>query len=59
MARRVKDKYMGARVDDDTFARVLEYIEAQHLTQGDLVRAAVEEYIINHPVKLIERPKGV
>lgn len=56
MARRVKDKYLGARVDDDMSARVDTYIAAAHITMGDLLRAAVTEYMINHPAKTSVKP---
>jgi hypothetical protein len=50
MAGRIKEKYIGARVDEEFFNKVLEYI-GEDYTQGDLVRAAVKEYMINHPTK--------
>lgn len=60
MSRTKKSKYIGGRVDEVYFAKVLAYIEATSLeTQGQLVRAAVDEYILNHPIKLTERPKGI
>lgn len=48
--KNVRDKYIGARVHNDFFNKVLEYIGEEH-TQGDLVRAAVKEYMENHPLK--------
>lgn len=61
MARKVKDKWLGARVDGDLDQRVTEYIDVAELTMGELVRASVEEYMVNHPVKqptkpLVEQP---
>lgn len=52
MPKQVKNKWLGARADDNLSAQVTRYIEASdNLTMGDLVREAVEEYMINHPVK--------
>jgi hypothetical protein len=52
MARKMKDKYIGARVDSPYFDRVIAYIDASPIeTQGQLVRAAVDEYMSNHPIK--------
>lgn len=51
MAKKVKDKYMGGRVTSEKFATVTEYHNASEMTQGDLVRAAVDEYMQNHPLK--------
>lgn len=51
MGKKIKEKYTGARVDDAYFATVLAYIEAAEMTQGDLVRAALDEYMQNHPIK--------
>ena len=51
MAKQVKDRWLGARVDAATDKRVSDYTEAAEINMGDLVRDAVNEYIINHPVK--------
>lgn len=50
MARKVKSNYIGGRVDDDTKEEIQEYIDAAGLTEGELIRAAVEEYMQKHPV---------
>jgi hypothetical protein len=49
MAKRVKDKWLGARVDNDMSQRVVDYTERSEMDMADLVRDAVEEYMINHP----------
>jgi len=51
MARKIKDKYIGGRVTQDVFDAVTRYHNASDMTQGDLVRAAVDEYMANHPLK--------
>lgn len=57
MAKKVKDKYMGGRVTSEKFAVVTEYHNASEMTQGDLVRAAVDEYMQNHPLKTLQPNK--
>lgn len=49
MSKPVKNKYLGARIDEATNTRIGAYIEAADTNMGDLVRDAVDEYIINHP----------
>lgn len=51
MAKQIKDKWLGARVDLQMDARVTAYTAAAETTMGDLVRDAVNEYMVNHPVK--------
>lgn len=51
MARKVKSNYLGGRVDDDMKEEVQEYIDNAGLTEGELIRAAVQEYMQNHPIK--------
>jgi predicted transcriptional regulator len=51
MANKVKDDWLGGRVDSDLKERVEEYIESAEITQGQLIRKAVIEYIKNHPVE--------
>lgn len=51
MARKVKDKWLGARVDEDLSVTVSNYLQASDLNLGDLVREGVKEYMLNHPVK--------
>lgn len=51
MARQAKTKWVSARVDDATDMRFTTYLEATELNMGELIRQAVDEYIINHPVK--------
>lgn len=47
----VKDKWLGARVDGPTDARVKKYTDDADMDMGELVRKGVDEYMINHPVK--------
>lgn len=56
MVKKVKDKWLGARVDKDVYAAVETYTEAAELNMGDLLRAAVDEYILNHPIKTPREP---
>ena len=50
MAKKVKDKWLGARVDENLDGLVDTYIDAAELTMGELVRLAVVEYMNNHPI---------
>jgi antitoxin component of RelBE/YafQ-DinJ toxin-antitoxin module len=50
MARKVKDDYIGGRVDTDFKEQVEQYIDDAGMTQGELVRVALEEYMRNHTV---------
>lgn len=50
MARKIKDKWIGARADEDLEALVDRYTEAADISMGDLVRKAVKEYMLNHPL---------
>lgn len=55
MPRKVKDKWIGARVDEDMENRVEKYIDSSDsLNLGELVRNAVEEYMVNHPITVKE-----
>ena len=49
MAKRVKNKWLGARADDPLFEEVSAYIDAADMTMGQLVRTAVKEYMWAHP----------
>lgn len=51
MARKIKNKAFNVRVDEALYALANDYIDRAHLNIGDLVRAAVAEYISNNPVK--------
>lgn len=51
MARKAKTHYLGGRVDDDFRETVLEYTDAANMTMGELIRAALKEYIFAHPVR--------
>lgn len=51
MARKAKTHYLGGRVDDDFRDTVLEYIDAADMTMGELIRAALKEFIYAHPVR--------
>lgn len=51
MAKKIKNDWLGGRVDDELKERVAEYIEAADMTMGQLIRKAVEEYMRNHPAE--------
>lgn len=51
MARKVKDEWLGARIDKDLAGLVDVYIDAAEISMGDLVRKAVKEYMVNHPLE--------
>lgn len=51
MARQVKSKWLGARVDAELEAKVAIYTETTDTTMGDLLRKAIKEYLDNHPIK--------
>lgn len=51
MANKVKDGWLGGRVDTDLKEKVEEYIDVAEITQGQLIRKAVMEYMKNHPVE--------
>lgn len=50
--KQIKDKWLGARVDEAFEANVLAYIDASdEMNMGILVRQGVVEYMQNHPIK--------
>ena len=52
MAKQVKDKWLGGRVDEPTRNKVNDYIVASdELTLGEFLRRASIEYMENHPIK--------
>lgn len=52
MAKEVKTKWLGGRVDNSMEAEIKAYIAASdNLTEGELVRRGVTEYMKNHPLK--------
>jgi len=51
MARKAKTHYLGGRVDDDFREQVLEYTEVAEMTMGELIRAALKEFMFAHPVR--------
>lgn len=52
MPTKVKDDWLGGRVDGELKAQVEEYIDAAgDMTQGQLIRKAVIEYMKNHPIE--------
>lgn len=51
MARKVKEDWLGGRTDPDQKERVEDYIDKADMTMGELVRKAVDEYMLNHPVE--------
>lgn len=52
MAKRKKNNQIGARVDDAFRDKVDAYTEAAHMSQGDLVRVAVDEFMAAHPLTM-------
>lgn len=52
MGNKVKNDWLGSRVDGDTKEIVEDYIDRSPLieTQGQLIRQAVIEFIKNHPL---------
>lgn len=51
MARRTKDSWLGARVEQELTEQVEAYIDATGMTKGDFVRLASKEYLWAHPVR--------
>lgn len=53
MGNKVKDDWLGGRVDADFKEQVEEYIEQSPLveTQGQLIRKAIAEFMKNHPAE--------
>lgn len=51
MAKRIKDRWLGARIDAVIDTKITEYLKATEMSMGDLIRGAVEEYMRNHPMK--------
>jgi hypothetical protein len=52
MDKKVKDKWIGARVDGPYEKRVGDYIAgSKELTLAQLIRLSLDEYMLNHPVK--------
>lgn len=49
MARKPKNKWIGVRVDAELEADVNSYIENADMTTGQLVRAALKEFMWAHP----------
>lgn len=48
--RKIKDKWIGARADEDLEALVDTYADAADISMGDLVRKSVREYMLTHPI---------
>lgn len=49
--KKIKDRLLAARVDEDFQNVVNDYTEAADILPADLVRKAVKEHMLNHPVK--------
>jgi hypothetical protein len=48
----VKDRYVGARVDEFFDKELTAYLSAsEDLTMGDMVRKSLKEFMLNHPIK--------
>lgn len=50
MPRKVKTNYIGGRVDDDVKEEIQEYIDDAGITEGELIRLAVREYMDKHKI---------
>lgn len=50
MARKVKVDWLGGRIDSDLKERVEDYVDQAGMTMGELVRKAVDEYMLAHPI---------
>jgi len=48
--KKLKNMWLGARIDEDLNSLVSVYIDAADMTMGDLVRKSVKEYMATHPV---------
>lgn len=51
MARQIKERILSTRVDNNLGKQIDGYVEAAELTQGELIRMAVIEYMTSHPIK--------
>ncbi len=49
--KKIKDRLLSARVDEDFGNEVINYTEAADILPADLVRKSIKEYMLNHPVK--------
>ena len=51
--RQLKSKWLGARIDDNSYDKIIAYIDTSTDIDGmgDLLRRAVMEYLANHPIK--------
>lgn len=58
MSKPVKRHYIGGRFTDDEVDQVEQYIEEARTDKSNLVRDAIKEYIVNHPI-LIQDVKPV
>lgn len=56
MAKPIKTKWIGMRVDDAALANIKEYLGFTELDMAGLIRAAVREFMANHPVKKPREP---
>lgn len=55
-----KNNFIHARADAGFVNVIKSYAEASGLPVGVLVRAALQDYIINHPIKKVDDPlKGL
>lgn len=50
MAREIKNKYIGARVDPTFAAIITEYLDKSNKIMGEMIRSAIKEYIEAHPL---------
>jgi hypothetical protein len=50
MARRTRGNTISGRVDEVEHEKIVEYADKAHVAVADIVRLAVEEYMVNHPI---------
>lgn len=56
--KKIKDRLLSARVDEDFGNEVIAYTEAADILPADLVRKSIKEYMLNHPVKRVTPDKA-
>jgi hypothetical protein len=58
MAKKLKEKWLGVRVDNETYETIQEYVKATDSYIAGLVRDAVLEYMVNHPVNDVHKVRN-
>lgn len=59
MAKQVKDQWVGMRSDKAFKSMINDYIHAAEIDMADLLRSAVTEYMVNHPIKQPTEPSTI